>query len=322
MTPDFDLIIITKNRPLDLEKKILPSLLAQKSGLEGCEVCIYDASTDEATQKLVARLAPLFEERGARLTWHQAHRPGTASQRNDALRVTSAPFVAFLDDDCVLSPDAIASLRRGFDQWPGVMGFTLRLTDDEGRLEKPSLSQRLLRPLPHGRLTHRRMKALGGLAAPHEIAGEAYTLCSGNMALRRQAFDLLTFDERLQHFSPYAFGEDRLLSAGLVKLTKKAFIILPWGWAWHQPNPAPRAAEKGASNAVATQLFNRWFIWRSLTNWPRLLGPFFWVSFYFRYRKMVRQYGRQTAREGLQKALRHKSELEGQGPITLGGGLC
>lgn len=320
--PRFSLIIITKNRLTDLQTKLFPSLVAQKrpdgTTYGDFEVILWDAGND-GTSMLADEWAPRFTRIGACLRRFTAPRAGTAKQRNDALAYARGLYWAFFDDDSAVSPDGLWALQEGFERFPLTLGLSLRLTDSSGQVEQPSLSQKLFRPLPHGRLTHRRIKLLGGLALPHEIAGEAYTLPANAMALRREAFDLLKFDERLQHFSAYAFGEDRLFSAGLVKLTGQPFHILPQGWVWHRENPAPRARDQGNAGAVATQVFNRWLIWRCLTPLPHLLAPLFWVSCIFRWVKQVRKQGLRAGWQGLRMALAHIRQLKTVEPITLKG---
>jgi GT2 family glycosyltransferase len=157
---------------------LLPRLAAALAGQDNTApfevVVVDDASTDE-TPSVLAALAE-------RHSWLRVERldvnHGPAAARNRGWRATTAPFVAFTDDDCVPSPSWLRLLAAELVKVDAVQG---RTEGDPAQLPN------------HGPFGHTMTVTSGG----------AYETC--NIAYRRAALERAGgFDERF--VLPY--GED------------------------------------------------------------------------------------------------------------------
>lgn len=101
--PEISVIVMTYNRPVAL-RACLESLAAQSYSRERFEVVVVDGSARPA-----ARMDEEF-----RGSLHVKHliRPngGVAVARNRGAGAAAAPFIAFIDDDCVARPDWLEKL--------------------------------------------------------------------------------------------------------------------------------------------------------------------------------------------------------------------
>lgn len=105
--PDVAILIPTLRRPAELERA-LRSIFAQ-TGIQGriAAIVVADNDPDGTAAPVVQALAARSP---APLVYHHVPRPGVATARNAALGQTSAPLIAFLDDDEVASPGWLAAL--------------------------------------------------------------------------------------------------------------------------------------------------------------------------------------------------------------------
>lgn len=176
MTPSVAVVVATRGRA-GLLPRLVEALAAQRlpGALEA--VVVDDASPDDTwpTLERLAATAP-FPLRPLRL----ARRAGPATARNAGWRATTAPVIAFTDDDCVPRPGWLAALLRALDAGADLV---------QGRT------------VPNPNQLHRRR----AFARTIETTAESgfYETC--NMAYRRSVLKALGgFDERFRH--PY--GED------------------------------------------------------------------------------------------------------------------
>lgn len=105
--PRVSVIIPTRSRPAQLTRAVKS---AQAAGRDVEVVVVDDASTDE-TQAVCRSLAGI---RYVRLERNQ----GTAGARNVGLLASSAPFIAFLDDDDVRLPGTIDLQVEALERTP------------------------------------------------------------------------------------------------------------------------------------------------------------------------------------------------------------
>lgn len=180
------LALVTRNRPATLERCALPSLRAAASA--GIEVVLVDQSVDGVTERLVGDIKGLRYLRSD---------PPLSRGRNLAVAHTSAPLIAFTDDD-VIAPS----------NW---------LEEAEGRLAVLSDAGALC-----GRAREPGGRHLGH-AAPgvYSWPQSAFGLGSGfNLTLRRAALeDAGPFDELLGPGARFRGCDDtdmlyRILRAG------------------------------------------------------------------------------------------------------------
>lgn len=211
-------IIATIHRAAAIADICLPSLLKQDTS--AFEVLIWDASDDDLTEKAVADRAEDFSEWGTLLRYARAPRRGLASQRNDAVKVAKGGLVFFIDDDSEVSPDGISSLVAAFAENAALKGAGLPLSETLRKSVTGTEANLPRRLLAFAKKTFwedigsaRRIKksALNVLSGS-DLPGVAEWLSGGDMAFRREIFDELCFDERLERFGGYALGEDIDLS--------------------------------------------------------------------------------------------------------------
>jgi glycosyltransferase involved in cell wall biosynthesis len=112
--PLVSVVIPTRGRAEYLEVT-LDSLLAQRTGLSHELVVVDDGSAD-ATPDVVHARPPV------RSVAHGAKR-GLNVARNTGIRETSAPLIAFVDDDVLVPPDWLEALATGAERHPEAEAF-------------------------------------------------------------------------------------------------------------------------------------------------------------------------------------------------------
>ena len=105
--PDVAIIIPTLRRPESLERAIRSALAQTGVSDRLREIVVVDNDPQASSRDTTARLAA---EASAPIVWRHAPRPGVATARNEGLAATSAPLIAFLDDDEAASPGWLAAL--------------------------------------------------------------------------------------------------------------------------------------------------------------------------------------------------------------------
>jgi len=109
--PRVSVIVMTFNRP-DSLRRCLASLTRQSLPYSAFEVVVVDVSTphvDGVSQEFAGRL---------RVVHHCAVNLGVAGNRNAGVAQSSAPLLAFLDDDCVADPQWLEHLLDALERQP------------------------------------------------------------------------------------------------------------------------------------------------------------------------------------------------------------
>ena len=108
---EISVVIATKDR-VALLMRLLDALARQEAAPRFDVVVVDDGSNDATAQRAIAaaeylpfRLCVLRQEQST----------GPAAARNRGWRATTAPLVAFTDDDCVPEPSWLAALSRALD---------------------------------------------------------------------------------------------------------------------------------------------------------------------------------------------------------------
>lgn len=223
MNSTLAIIIATRNRVQALEQYSLSSLA--RSDFQDFICLIWDASEDDSTCVLAHDERWKFP-----LEYHKAQRPGSASQRNDAVghvldHYPSVRYILFIDDDCELYPGALEGVLQSFED-PSVWGVGI-----------PILSHLKERNHTWGR-TRRRyvtsyMKPVN--IRPERNGDVVEWLVGCSMAFRIEAFRnlRLCFPEAFQRFGGYALSEDVALSYGLYKIEGHKLILSLSGTLYH-----------------------------------------------------------------------------------------
>jgi len=110
-TPTFSIIVPTLHRPARLAD-CLRSLAALSYPKHGFEIVIVDDGSSPITEKQVADVA---RESGVVTQYLSRARGGPAKARNAGARAAGGRYLAFTDDDCVVSPEWLTHLERGLE---------------------------------------------------------------------------------------------------------------------------------------------------------------------------------------------------------------
>lgn len=105
--PDVAIIIPTLRRPESLERAVRSALAQTGVSDRLREIVVVDNDPQASSRDTTARLAA---EASTPIVWRHAPRPGVATARNEGLAATTAPLIAFLDDDEAASPGWLAAL--------------------------------------------------------------------------------------------------------------------------------------------------------------------------------------------------------------------
>ena len=129
--PDIAVIISTYNRAADL-RDTLDSLLAQRCGGVAYEAIVVDNNSTDRTRAVIEEYAG--RSRGA-IRYLLEPRQGVSFGRNAGIAASSAPIVAFTDDDVILAADWLANIKKALDAHPDVDYLTGRIRP---RFEAPA----------------------------------------------------------------------------------------------------------------------------------------------------------------------------------------
>jgi glycosyltransferase involved in cell wall biosynthesis len=105
-TPDISLVISSFERPRNLERSL--TSIARQAGVDGrFEVVISDDGSEDETAELVRAFARSVDF-PVRYVTHPHEDFQLARCRNEGAMASRAPYLLFLDGDCVLPPDHVA----------------------------------------------------------------------------------------------------------------------------------------------------------------------------------------------------------------------
>jgi GT2 family glycosyltransferase len=183
-------VVCTRDRP-DLLRGLLPALARARD--VGADVVVVDSASDGPETRQLA------EEQGLRVI--RCERPGASRARNAGLEATTAPIVAFTDDDCRPRDGWTASLAEAFAD--EIVGFAT------GRVVPGAGPGRAMSPMEREEPAHWR--------AGDDVDEMGHGAC---VAFRRAAFESVGgFDEVLGAGAPLHGSEEkdlfwRMLRAG------------------------------------------------------------------------------------------------------------
>lgn len=268
-------IIPTYNRTIALEQISLHSLLNQNA--QGFEIIVSDTSTNAETECLVRDLQPSFHERGASLRYLKASRRGTVSQRNEAISVSAGDVLFFIDDDCEVSYDAISVIESYFDSFSWLKGLGLPLVSITPPHHGESLLVKLGRfVFGDGPSDKRKVTAATRNIFPFaDVPGDAEWLSGGSLAVRRDVFKEISFDEKLETFSPYASCEDHDFTHRLFLHYGQPLIVANGGQVIHHKYGGRRFEEDWRRPACF--FYNTWRARENFLRYKKYpLLPFLW----------------------------------------------
>jgi glycosyltransferase involved in cell wall biosynthesis len=212
MTPRISAVVPTRNRP-DHASPCVGSILGNAG--DDFELLIVDQSDDDATEQALASYAG-----DHRFRYVRSSSRGASAARNVGVEQSTAPIIAFTDDDCRVSTDWLQQISSLFEREPKaalVFGKVSIPEELKGRGFAADFE-------PHQRAYY------------HELppAHVAWGL-GANMSARRSLFERLgTFDPLLGPGSPFRAGEEsdlaiRALAAGYKVVNAAEIAVLHLG---------------------------------------------------------------------------------------------
>jgi GT2 family glycosyltransferase len=184
VTPFISVVMATYNRGTTLEQG-LEAVLNQNYPRDGYEVIIVDDASSDSTPDLLERWQDAYPGRLRCL--RQQENQGPAAARNQGVATAQGTLIAFTDDDCIVAPDWLEQIRRGYDE-PDIAGVGGQV-------------------LPHETDTtiQRYYDQYSPIAQPGMKDGVVRRIVTANASFRRDALlEVGGFDEQVR----YAGGED------------------------------------------------------------------------------------------------------------------
>jgi GT2 family glycosyltransferase len=177
-------VMPTHNRSASLEEGLV-ALLSQRYPLDRYEIIVVnDASTDR-TPILLKTLEETYT--GRLRVFHQDRNRGPAAARNRGVAESIGSIVAFTDDDCVVAPDWLEQIQRGYRE-PGIVGVGGKVL-----------------PFATDSIIQRYYARYSVIAQPAMQQGQISYLITANASFRRDCLlEVGGFDETLK----IAGGED------------------------------------------------------------------------------------------------------------------
>lgn len=115
--PDISIVVSTYNRAALLEPALRALLDDQVAGDVVYEVIFVDNNSSDSTRDVLESFAAEGDPRFRHLF---EARQGVSNGRNAGIRASSAPIIAFTDDDIRVAPNWVATIKRLFDEHPEI----------------------------------------------------------------------------------------------------------------------------------------------------------------------------------------------------------
>ena len=212
--PQVSIIIPSHNRAYQLERCLRSLFVMDYPVHNGLEIIVVDdASTDE-TSTMLQQLLQEPVARGKEIhIIHHSHQQGVARCRNAGAEAAHYDLLAYIDSDCVASPNWLADLVPAFqDVHIGAIGGLIRAYERHSML---------------GRYEDVRSSLFMG-SHPQQVRleGPLTYLPTANFLVRRSIW------QQLGGFAPLAFGEDVDFCRRLLN-TSFNILYLPQGTVYH-----------------------------------------------------------------------------------------
>ena len=196
--PDVSLIISTYQMPAHL-RRVLASV-ARQTVVDRLEIIVSDDGSTDETAQVVAEFAHRVNKPIGFLT-----RPHTGFHltrcRNDGARIASAPYLLFLDGDCLLPADHVEQYLRCRRRAYAHFGYCVRLEREvSARIQEPAIaSGEFVQWAPRAELN--KLHRLHYKALFYQWLGHATkpVLKGGNIGIWRNDFERVNgFDENFR----------------------------------------------------------------------------------------------------------------------------
>jgi glycosyltransferase involved in cell wall biosynthesis len=245
---EISLLLSTYEKPWHL-KRVLTSIAVQEHVADRMELIVTDDGSSDETADLVARFAQSVNF-PVRFTTHDHTGFQLARCRNEGVAASRAPYLLFLDGDCLLPPDHVWQHLKHRSPGEVMGGYCVRLDRETSeRVDEVAIrSQAYLQWIPPRALISlaiRDWKSRVYRLLRHPLKPK---LAGGNIGIWRSDYDLVNgYDENFQGWG----GEDDDLRRRLGRVGVQIGSILRWTRTyhlWHPPDPsAPAKASLGAN---------------------------------------------------------------------------
>jgi GT2 family glycosyltransferase len=261
---NISLIIITRNR-FDVLIKNLKHNLREFASDD--EIIIVDSSCEDCSGKFK------IEFKAENIHYHRT-RAGKNFQRNYGVAHASGDIFLFLDDDIQLIEGSISSLRTFFInhlEFDGVTGPLINKNEPSKAKQffEKVFSKVFFTPaFGNAGFTRSGLPIIPLETQPYH---EAFFLCGGFSAYKRDIFKNISFDE---HFKGYAYLEDTDFSLSVVKIGR--FVFLPEFKGYHSHLST---LQKDHSETRKELIENFYYVFNKHHIGSRAL--FYWTAFGF-----------------------------------------
>lgn len=216
-------VIPTRDRP-EVLSRTLSSLRAQ--GVFLAEIIVVDASSDDATRRVVNRHQELYAP-GSTVVWQMAAKQGAAVQRNQGVEIATQKFICLFDDDILFEPNCVEHLWNAIESDRQLGGVNAMIINQS--YQSPGFVSRTMFILMHGRSEKSFAgKVIGpGINLLPEDRGDLPEVVSvewlnlGCTIYRREALPSPPFDTV---FKGYSLMEDLALSLRVAKKWRLANV--------------------------------------------------------------------------------------------------
>jgi glycosyltransferase involved in cell wall biosynthesis len=246
--PEIALLVSSFERPRHL-RRALVSIAHQRDVAGKFEVVVTDDGSRDETAAVVEKFARQVDF-PVRWTTHAHDGFRLAQCRNEGVAASSAPYLLFLDGDCLLPPDHVAQhLEHQLPRvvWAGDCHQLDRETS-EHITEEDIAAGTIWKNASRSEKSRLRNKAARSFF--YRLMGHRLRprLCGNNIGIWRADF------ERVNGFDENFIGwglEDRDLQRRLSRIGVRFRSILPWTSGlhlWHEPHPTARRNSEGTKN--------------------------------------------------------------------------
>ena len=251
--PELAVVVTTFERPRHL-RRVLLSLAAQREP-PPFEIVVADDGSQDETPQVVERFR---QETGLAVKFvthpHEGFCPARA--RNEGFAATAAPYVLFLDGDCVVPPDHLAVHMRARHPGRAMTTDCLRLDQQmtQAFTEEAVQSGVFTRWVPRreiSRLRRAHLKAVFYHFLRHPTKPR---VLSGNLALWREDFERINgFDENYRGWG----CEDDDLGLRLHRAGVRVVSLRNRTWTFHLWHPRVATAPDKIRHGVNIEYFHR-----------------------------------------------------------------
>lgn len=248
-------IVTTYQRPWHLQW-VLESIAAQTGVAGRFEVCVTDDGSLDETSNVVAEFSRRVDFPVAFVT-HEHVTFEAARCRNDGARNTTAPYLLFLDGDCLIPCNHLAIHLQNRKHGVAMIGDAARL--DQTTSEQIRIDTIAANRLPQ-LVTRAEIKRLRKAAFKYRLYNflrhptKPYKLRSGNFAIWREDFERVNgFDENFRGWG----GEDDDLGRRLRRAGMRLESIVGKTHAYHLWHPREVTAPDKIKQAPNTE-----YLWR------------------------------------------------------------